>query len=159
MALLRRVVRGEWPARFAQVELVAGMDLALALSRAAGGVSALLNAGAVSRRAARVASAAQRFRLLPLDLRATVRWHLDDCDVEVCVRESVTGKRIGGLVHSSPSGALMSRSFTCGFGPVEFLVKQAPPSCQYELFIKLHQRTAKTLCKHVIVLVELFTHW
>jgi len=154
--LLCRVVRGNWNARFAQVEIVAAMDLSLALSRAPGGRSTLLNQAALSSKSARIADAVHRFRLLTLDLRVVIRWDLDDSDVELSVKETSTGEKVGGLRHSMTNGGLLSRNFTCGYGPTEFILKNASKG-DYEIGVRLHNRTAKTLSNCVTVIVNIMT--
>jgi uncharacterized protein YfaP (DUF2135 family) len=87
------------------------------MARAPGGRASLINAASTSPSAARVAAAAQRWRLLPLALRVVIRWDLDDSDVELSVVDP-RGDRVSGLRHSTPAGGLLSRNFTCGYGTV-----------------------------------------
>lgn len=152
VTLLRRVVAGGWPSRFSQIELIAGLDLARALSCAPVGHAALV-AGA---KGERIALAAKRWRLLTCDIRILIRWDLDDSDVALEIEHD--GQRVGGLINTLPNGGgMLSRNFTGGYGPQEFLVKDGCATGTYKLFVRLHQRTARTLSDCVTVCVNVTT--
>jgi hypothetical protein len=148
--LLRRVVEGSWHARHAQIELVAGVELAHALSSLAPRGRAALHGWA--------AHAALEWRPMPCGVRVVCRWTVDDSDVELSVRERASGAWARGLRTVLPSGGVLSRNFTCGLGPQEFVARRAARG-GYDVYVRLHQRTARTAADCVTVMVHIFTNY
>lgn len=148
--LLRRVVESSWQARHAQIELIVGVELAHALTVLAPGGRGALHGWA--------ARAAMQWRPMPCDVRVVCRWTVDDSDVELSVRECVSGAWVRGLKTVLPSGGVLSRNFTSGLGPQEFVARRAVVG-GYEIFFRLHQRTARTAADCVTVGVHIFTNY
>jgi uncharacterized protein YfaP (DUF2135 family) len=62
---------------------------------------------------------------MPCDVRVVCRWTVDDSDVELSVRERASGAWARGLRTVLPSGGVLSRNFTSGLGPQEFVARRA----------------------------------
>lgn len=148
--LMRRVVESSWQARHAQIELIVGVELAHALTVLAPGGRAALHGWA--------ARAAVQWRPMPCDLRIVCRWTVDDSDVELSVRERASGAWVRGLKTVLPSGGVLSRNFTSGLGPQEFVARRAAVG-GYDVYVRLHQRTARTAADCVTVGVHIFTNY
>lgn len=148
--LLMRVCDGNWHARHAQIELVAGTELGRALTLLAPGGRAGLRGAALQR-------AAALWRPLTAAVRVVLRWTVDDCDVELSVRERRSGAWARGLRSALPSGGMLSRNFG-GLGPQEFLAKRMHAG-GYDFFVRVHQRTAKSNAEFVSVQLHVFTNY
>jgi len=107
----------DWDARFSQVEVVSLMDLC--------GILPHLN---------QMEFIASGFKLpysivpaaanpLQVDLRAVLTWDVDGLDVELQVLEP-HGEILNSFTNQSTRGGMLSREFTGGYGPVEYLTKR-----------------------------------
>ncbi|KAH3760613.1 YfaP family protein [Pelomyxa schiedti] len=109
--LLTQVLEKEWDVRFAQVEVVALMDLNSIWKHISDTPPCNINAEYVEHH-------------LPVDIRVVLTWHMDLTDVDLIV-ETPSGERCTPFCNQTSSGEILSEDFTRGYGPVEFLVKNA----------------------------------
>jgi tetratricopeptide (TPR) repeat protein len=109
----------DWDARFSQIEIVALTDLCGILPR----MSALEVASGCKIPYAVVPAAAQP---LQVDLRAVLTWDVDGLDLELQVLEP-SGDVLNSFANQSATGGMLSRDFSGGYGPVEYLAKRATP--------------------------------
>jgi hypothetical protein len=117
MGLLTQVVMKTWD-RFPQIEVIALMELnrllALAERLQAGGPPARCELDARLR------------KLLDVDVRIVLSWDADLTDVDLHVEEP-TGETAYYGHNRTEQGGLVSRDFTQGYGPEEYVLHRALP--------------------------------
>lgn len=107
------VVVREWDSRFAEIELVALNEL----NRIVATSGSPLDTGFIDRRL---------LRNLPLDLRVVLAWDSDNSDMDLWVTDPNGEKCFYGN-QLTFQGGLISDDFTGGYGPEEFLLRDAKP--------------------------------
>ncbi|MFM7533966.1 MAG: VIT domain-containing protein, partial [Rubrivivax sp.] len=111
-----------WPARFADVDLIALNEL---------------NALAVRHPGLDLSRVDPRLRRnLPVDLRVVLSWDADDTDVDLWVVDPNGELAFFGNT-ATYQGGLMSRDFTAGYGPEEFVLRQPKPG-RYEVRVNFY---------------------
>ena len=144
VALLYEVVQREWE-RFPEIELVALMELnrLLALAEGAG-----LQVPPVDPRLR---------RLLDLDLRISMSWDADLTDVDLHVLEP-TGDHAYYGNHLTAIGGLVSRDFTQGYGPEEYVLRRAVPG-DYQVKARYYGSHQQALAGPCTVVARVFTDY
>ncbi|KAH3714151.1 Vault protein inter-alpha-trypsin domain protein [Pelomyxa schiedti] len=79
---------------------------------------------------------------LPVDLRVVLSWDVDMTDVDLIV-EDPHGERCYPFQNHTRHGGLLSEDFTRGYGPVEYLIKEALPG-PYKIFASLFHAPSTT---------------
>eukprot|EP00727_Mastigamoeba_balamuthi_P010403 m51a1_g5986 hypothetical protein (760) ;mRNA; f:261791-271010 len=116
LTLLNAVVERQWDKRFHQIEVVALMDLNAVLRAVeAKGLGAFVTHGVFSEFLT---------HFLDVDLRVVLTWDKDACDVDLHVTEP-SGERCTPFSNQTGSRGVMSRDFTEGYGPIEYLARSA----------------------------------
>ncbi|KQV59599.1 hypothetical protein ASD07_22445 [Duganella sp. Root336D2] len=113
---LYQVVMRPWDGRFADVELIALSELNSIVARARSGGRTLDTRGMDSR----------LLRNLPVDLRVVLTWDADNSDMDLHVIDP-DGERAYYGHQLTYQGGRMSRDFTGGYGPEEFMLRNAKP--------------------------------
>jgi len=111
--LLNEVVTRPWHGRFPDIELVALGELNAIIATA----PKKLDTAAIDPRL---------LRNLPLDLRAVLSWDADNTDIDLWVTDP-NGEKVFYGHNASYQGGRISRDFTGGYGPEEFILKSAKP--------------------------------
>lgn len=147
--LLNAVVIKKWDVRFNQVEVVALMDLnrVVAIIKSLNlehtmGLAHLVDPRVISLQ-------------MPVDIRIQIQWDTDMTDVELTVTEP-SGEKCNSIHNKTKSGGMMSRDFTHGYGPVEYLTRYAGDghySASIKLFHALEMKSGTT------VLVRIWTDY
>lgn len=148
LSLLNSIVEKEWDVRFDQVELVALMDMNSiyhALARA--GLLAFVKHNVF----ADFVSTA-----LEADIRVVLSWTADGADVDLLVKDP-QGETCSSMHNATASGGMQSRDMPGGFGPVEFLQRDAKPG-NYEISARLFFSPAASGMP-VFVMAHIFTNW
>ncbi len=111
--LFWKVISSSWDGRFPEIELIALNDLNALISSAPSG----LDLSAID---------ARFIRPMPLDLRVVLTWDADNTDIDLWVTDpnGETCKYDHNLTYQ---GGLISRDFTRGYGPEEFVLRMAKP--------------------------------
>lgn len=111
--LLWEIVSTTWDARFPEIELIALEELNAIVATC----GQKLNLSAIDPRL---------LKNMPLDIRAVLTWDANDCDIDLWVIDpnGETAKYDYPLTYQ---GGRMSRDFTGGYGPEEFLLHRAKP--------------------------------
>eukprot|EP01122_Echinamoeba_exundans_P015639 TRINITY_DN751_c0_g1_i1.p1 TRINITY_DN751_c0_g1~~TRINITY_DN751_c0_g1_i1.p1 ORF type:complete len:1825 (-),score=361.56 TRINITY_DN751_c0_g1_i1:2120-7570(-) len=133
--LQNNVILKKWDARFNQVEVVATNDMNWVLAHANRNFSHFQQSiGSMEKLRSKVDS---RLSEAPLssDLRVVISWDTDMTDVELHVVEP-SGEKCCPMRNKTSSGGMLSRNFTHGYGPVEYLLKRAP-SGTYKVMVNL----------------------
>jgi tetratricopeptide (TPR) repeat protein len=111
--LLNEVVTRPWHGRFPDIELVALGELNAVVATA----PEKLDTSAIDPRL---------LRNLPLDLRVVLSWDADNTDIDLWVTDP-NGEKVFYSHTLSYQGGRISRDFTGGYGPEEFILKSAKP--------------------------------
>jgi len=124
--LANKVVLGKWDVRFAQVEVTAVTDL-----------NRLVNYAQLHGYHHELSQLVDGRLLAPMmvDMRVLVLWDTDMTDVELHVVEP-SGEECYSLHNKTANGGMLSRDFTKGYGPEEYLVRTADIGT-YKVFVKL----------------------
>jgi tetratricopeptide (TPR) repeat protein len=140
--LLWEVVDQPWDARFPEIELIALSEL----NAIAATCGQPLDLSQVDRRLR---------KNLPVGLRAILTWDADDCDIDLWVVDpsGETAKYDNPLTRQ---GGRMSRDFTAGYGPEEFIVRH-PQAGTYQVKINYFGDRRQTALGPVTVQVRLLT--
>jgi len=152
ITLLKHVVETRWDARFSQVEQVALMDLqrAQSMMRAKGfAFHAKQGQALIDKRLVAYE--------LGVDIRVVVGWDSDLLDVELhCVEPN--GETCYSLHNHTRIGGLMSRNFTGGYGPEEYMIRNAAPG-EYIFKVKLFSPVLHTSLGVVTVSAKIYTNY
>lgn len=117
LALLDELVRREWDGRFPDIETVALMD--------ANRLLALLERERLPG-SERITLDPRLRQLLDLDVRIVLTWDTDQTDMDLWVTEPGGEKCYYGH-NLTAAGGHMSRDFTGGYGPEEYVVRRGQP--------------------------------
>lgn len=110
---LYEVAKGEWHERFAEVGLIALTEL-----------NALIAANPNKIDTSRFDQ--RLLHNLPVDLRVVLNWDADNTDMDLWVTDP-NGERAFYGNRLTYQGGRMSKDLTAGYGPEEFMLKQALP--------------------------------
>ena len=110
---LYEVAARPWDSRFSEVELVALNELNAIISTS----PQRLDTAFIDRRL---------MRNMPLDLRVVLAWDSDNSDMDLWVTDP-NGERCYYGNKNTYQGGLLSDDFTGGYGPEEFVLKDAKP--------------------------------
>jgi hypothetical protein len=149
LALLNKILLGNWHARFAQIEITTLMDINRVMHYALSNSNPDL-----------------AFNLKPLvdkrflcsmdlDLRVCVQWDTDMSDVELQISEP-NGALCYSLCNITQNGGFMSRNFTTGYGPIEYVLKNGQPGA-YKISVKLFH--SQIYASGTTVCVRVFTDY
>jgi tetratricopeptide (TPR) repeat protein len=140
--LLWEVVSQPWDARFPAIELIALCEL----NAIAATCGQPLNLSQIDPRLR---------KNLPVGLRAVLTWDADNCDVDLWVVDpnGETAKYDRPLTYQ---GGRMSKDFTGGYGPEEFLLREPKPGI-YQVKINYFGDRRQTAIGPVTVQVRLIT--
>eukprot|EP01125_Pyxidicula_operculata_P008985 TRINITY_DN296_c0_g4_i1.p1 TRINITY_DN296_c0_g4~~TRINITY_DN296_c0_g4_i1.p1 ORF type:complete len:763 (-),score=218.98 TRINITY_DN296_c0_g4_i1:63-2225(-) len=132
IGLLMKVLLGKWDSRFAQVEVTALMEF-----------NRLANYIRFFDLEHAILSTTDHRLLAPLyvDIRVVIIWDTDMTDVELNVTEP-SGEKCNSFNNKTESGAMMSRNFSHGYGPVEYLIRNAQVG-NYEVSLTLFSSMMK----------------
>jgi len=150
MELLFYVVMEQWD-RFPEIEVIALMELNRLLAlrdRLSDDLQALLKAPDLDPRLV---------QLLDLDVRISLVWDADLTDIDLWVTEPTNEKAF----YSNPRtsiGGLVSRDFTQGYGPEEYVLKKAVDG-GYRIQANYYGSSAQTLTGPATVKAVVYTDW
>jgi tetratricopeptide (TPR) repeat protein len=113
VSLLSEVVMTPWPNAYDGIEMISLMEVnrLIALGKSLGGVDAPLDPRLIA--------------LLDVDLRVVIEWNSEATDIDLWVDEP-NGER---AIYNNPRtviGGRLSNDMTSGFGPEEYLLRNAP---------------------------------
>lgn len=140
--LLWEIVSHPWDTRFPEVELIALEEL-----------NALVATCGQKLDLSRVDSRLQRN--LPLDLRVVLSWDANDADIDLWVTDP-NGEAAKYDFPLTYQGGLMSRDFTGGYGPEEFILRKAKAG-KYGVQINYYGDRRQTALGPVTAQVRLVT--
>jgi tetratricopeptide (TPR) repeat protein len=146
LKLLNDVVMRKWD-RFDEIELIALIEAnaMLPLAKAAG----LADDG--------IPLDKRLIKLLDCDIRIVLTWDADMTDMDLHVVEP-SGERVYYEHNRSTIGGLVSKDFTDGYGPEEYLVHKAMNG-MYKIEVNYYGSSAPRLLGAVTVQVEIITNF
>ena len=140
--LLWQVVQKPWDARFPEIELIALGELN-AIAATSGGKLDLAKVDARLR------------QNLPVGLRVILTWDANDCDIDLWV-DDPNGEQARYDHPLTYQGGRMSRDFTQGYGPEEFILRE-PNAGKYTVRINYYGDRRQTALGPVTAQVRLIT--
>jgi len=126
LQLYHKILVGNWDVRFAQVELICLMEV----NRIANLITHFGQIDLMTKVDKRI------YNFCDVDLRVTMQWDTDKTDIELHVIEP-TGDTCYSFHNKTKIGGMLSRDFTYGYGPEEYLLHRAIPG-EYTIFAKLY---------------------
>lgn len=142
--LLNRVVLGNWD-RFEEIEVIALMELNRVLARAK---RAGVTIPTVDRRL---------IKLLDVDVRIILTWDADMTDMDLWITEP-SGEQANYNNNRTQIGGLVSRDFTQGYGPEEYLLKKSMKG-NYAIDVDYFSESTPSILGPVTLQVEVFTNY
>ena len=100
---------------------------------------------------------ARLVRLLDLDVRISMSWDADLTDVDLHVYEP-TGEHAYYGHNKTAIGGLVSRDFTQGYGPEEYVLRRAYPGT-YDIKAHYYGSSQQDICGACTVIVKVFTNY
>jgi len=143
--LLYEVVTREWD-RFEEIEVVVLMELNRVLARAR--EKGITGMPEVDQRLV---------KLLTLDVRIVLTWDTDMSDMDIWVTEP-SGEKAFYSHPTTITGGLVSKDFTEGYGPEEYVVRRAMRGT-YRIEANFYGINAPTVTGAVTVQAEVFTNF
>ncbi|MBN1960424.1 MAG: DUF2135 domain-containing protein [Deltaproteobacteria bacterium] len=144
MELLAHVVMNRWD-RFEEIELIALMELNRIIPKAkAKGIKI-------------IPIDPRLVKLLDLDVRISLSWDTDLTDIDLWVIEPSGEKAYYGH-NQTTIGGLVSRDFTQGYGPEEYVLKKAMHGT-YKIETNFFGSRAQSLTGAVTLQLDLFTNY
>jgi tetratricopeptide (TPR) repeat protein len=144
MELLAHVIMNQWD-RFDAIEVIALMELNTIIPKArAAGIE-------------KIPVDPRLVKLLDLDVRISLTWDADLTDIDLWVIEP-SGEKTYYADNLSTIGGLVSRDFTQGYGPEEYVLRRAMPG-KYVVQTNFYGSGAQTLTGAVTLQLDLFTNF
>lgn len=94
---------------------------------------------------------------LPTDIRVVLQWDQNDIDMDLWVTDP-RGERCMYNHRETEAGGWMSRDFTGGYGPEEFLLKKAIPG-NYKIQVNYYGNRRQEMSRPVLVQVRLIRNY
>ena len=143
--LLSQVVMGSWDNRFPEIEVIAleEVNRIIPRARAAGDSVVPLDPRLI--------------KLLDVDVRIVMTWHAENTDVDLWVTEP-SGEKAFYSHNRTTIGGLVSRDFTQGYGPEEYMVRRAAHGT-YKIEANYFGSQATRLLGPVTVQVDVLTNY
>ena len=139
---LAQVALKPWPARFADIGLIALAELNDQATRC----SAPPDLSAID---------PELRAPLPLGLRAVLTWDLSDTDIDLWVIDP-NGEAANYSHRATYQGGRLSRDFTAGYGPEEFVLRTPKPG-RYRVELDYYGSRAARLARGVVAQIRLQT--
>ena len=142
--VLYKVVNSQWDSRFPEVEMIALMEInnIVALSKEK------LNLNFMDKKL---------IYHMPCDVRITLEWNYDNSDVDLWVTDP-RGEKCFYSHARTEIGGRISKDFTGGYGPEEFLLKKAIDG-KYKIEANYYGNSRQKLTGPATVLAKLTTHY
>lgn len=141
--LLYEVVKRGWDSRFPDIELIAVVEMNSILSRNPG-----LNTSKIDRRL---------IKNMPVDIRVILNWDADNCDMDLWVTNPNDEKCYYGF-NRTELGGRMSRDFTRGYGPEEYMLHRAKDGT-YKIEVNYYGNTQQVIAGATTIQVSLFLNY
>ncbi len=142
--ILYSIVEKNWDGRFPGIEVIVIGEMNAIIEQANGKIN--------------TEEYDSRFlKNLPVDVRVVLNWDANNTDIDLWVTDPFNDK----CFYSHPltrCGGYMSRDFTGGYGPEEFLIKKAPDG-KYKVQINYYGTSQQTIQGPVNIQIQMFTNY
>jgi uncharacterized protein YfaP (DUF2135 family) len=139
------VILTRWDNRFPEIEVIALEEVNRIIPKAkAAGVS-------------EIPLDPRLIKLLDVDIRIVMTWHADNTDIDLWVTEP-SGEKAFYSHNRTTIGGLVSRDFTGGYGPEEYLIRRAAHG-MYKVEANYYGSRATRLLGAVTVQADVFTNY
>lgn len=144
---LYEIVKKAWDGRFPEIEVIAleEMNQVIAEARRKG---VKLNLSEIDKRLVYE---------MPVDIRIVLNWDTDNSDMDLWVTDPCGEV----CIYHNPLtyiGGLMSRDFTGGYGPEEFMIKEAKPG-KYRIQANYYGSRQQTLIGATTIYLDIYTYY
>ena len=140
--LLRQVVEGKWNGRFPEIELIALNELNAIIATC----GKELEPSNLDKRL---------LKNLPVDVRVILTWDADNTDMDLWVTDP-NGEKCYYEHRDTYIGGHISRDFTGGYGPEEFLLKRAQPG-KYLVHVNYYGNRQQVIAGATTIQLEMTT--
>jgi tetratricopeptide (TPR) repeat protein len=142
--MLCKVINQKWDSRFPEIELIAIGEINTIIAKS----KSNLNLDALDKRF---------HQNLPTDMRIVIDWDSDNCDMDLWVTDP-SGEKTFYSHALSTIGGRISRDFTGGYGPEEFLLKRAMPG-KYKIQVDYYGSSRQTVSGPTTVQAKLISNF
>ncbi|MFH2096753.1 MAG: DUF2135 domain-containing protein, partial [Bacteroidota bacterium] len=141
---LYEVVTGTWDSRFPEIEVIAACEMNAVIGRC----GKTLDLKKIDERL---------LKAMPVDIRIVIDWDTDNCDMDLWVTDP-RNEKCDYSHNRTEIGGYISRDFTGGYGPEEFLLKKAIAG-NYTIEVNYYGSTQQTLTGPTTVMAKLYTNF
>ena len=137
-------IKKPWDGRFPEIEGVMAVEMNRIISKAGSKVST----GKIDKRL---------IKNMPVDIRIVLNWDTDNSDMDLWVTDPYEVK----CYYSHPltyTGGRMSRDFTGGYGPEEFMIKEALTG-KYKIQANYYGSRAQKITGPTTIYLEIYTNY
>lgn len=131
-----------WP--FPEVEVIAASEINALMAQA----GKPLNLDSLDKRL---------IKNMPVDVRVVINWDNDNCDMDLWVTDPMNERCYYGY-NRTRTGGMISKDFTGGYGPEEFLVKKALDG-KYQVQVNYFGNSQTIATGPTTVQAELYTNF
>jgi len=147
--LLQDVIKGEWDIRFSQVEIVSLMDLNRIISM-------MKWKGFNFQNQQNIQIDRRLIYEIDVDIRVILMWDTDMIDLELHCTEP-NGEICNSLHNHTCSGGLLSKDFTGGYGPQEYLLRKANPG-KYSFSCRVYSPIIASMGGATTAILRIYTN-
>ncbi len=141
---LYKVAEIKWDSRFNEIELIALNELNNLISKNPDKID-------VSK------YDKQLIKHMPDDIRIVLNWDADNCDMDLWVFDP-TGENCYYGHPATRIGGKMSRDFTQGYGPEEYIIKKAMPG-KYKINVNYYGSRQQKIVGPTTIMMQIFTNY
>lgn len=145
--LLHRIIEKPWDGRFPEIEVIAAEEMNKVITKAAQNKTDL-DLSNIDKRL---------IYAMPVDIRIVLNWDTDNSDMDLWVTDPY-GERCFYQNTLTHIGGLISRDFTGGYGPEEFLIKKAVAG-RYKIQANYFGSREQTLIGPTTVYLDIYTRY
>ncbi len=98
-----------------------------------------------------------RFKEIPVDVRIVVDWNHNDTDIDLWV-EDPGGEKAYYKNYETAIGGRMSEDITEGYGPEEFMLKEAPKG-KYKVLVDYYADNVQKISGPTVLKLSMFTNY
>jgi len=157
LTLYDKVLMGDWPSRFSEIEVTALIEMNALISSDWG--RSQFEAFCKSREDQKLPPMPHKTLIapMPVDLRVVMGWDTDMTDVDLHVHEPDGGHCYFSNKRTTIGGQ-MTRDFTQGYGPEEYGLKRAWPG-QYKIQAKYFANHQQSLSGATTLLLYIYKYY
>ena len=96
-------------------------------------------------------------KTLPVDVRIVLNWNMNDTDIDLWVIDP-SGEKCYYSNRETPIGGRISRDFTRGYGPEQFMLKKSIKG-KYKVIVNYYGDSRQRIAGPTSVMAEIFTFY